>query len=79
MKVLLFHDLRKLAETEQIELNLAGPLDEDALWQMILDVAPALAPFRGIARIARNQTYASAGETFQPDDEIALIPPVSGG
>lgn len=29
--------------------------------------------------IAKNLTYASDDEIIKPDDELALIPPVSGG
>ena len=34
-----------------------------------------LAPFA----VARNQAYATDDEALQPGDELALIPPVSGG
>jgi molybdopterin converting factor subunit 1 len=30
-------------------------------------------------RIAVNQTYADPGRVMQPGDEVAIIPPVSGG
>lgn len=33
----------------------------------------------GVARLAVNKRYASAGDVIKPGDELALIPPVSGG
>jgi tetratricopeptide (TPR) repeat protein len=40
---------------------------------------PGLARFRGSVRLARNSEYVGPDARFGPDDEVALIPPVSGG
>ncbi|MCS7002778.1 MAG: MoaD/ThiS family protein [Dehalococcoidia bacterium] len=40
---------------------------------------PSLARLAQIGRYAVNHDYASADTPVAPDDEIALIPPVSGG
>ena len=40
---------------------------------------PGLAPFRGNIRLARNLEFAGFDTRFNDDDEVALIPPVSGG
>jgi len=40
---------------------------------------PALAAHRANTRLARNGAYAGESEIFGADDEVALIPPVSGG
>ena len=37
------------------------------------------AAFRSSVRLARNGEYARPDERFEPNDEVALIPPVSGG
>jgi len=39
---------------------------------MLVEMFPGLAVLQKSARIARRETYL-------PDDEIAVIPPVSGG
>jgi molybdopterin synthase sulfur carrier subunit len=39
---------------------------------------PALAALRSLA-VAVNGQYADAATSIQPGDEVALIPPVSGG
>lgn len=40
---------------------------------------PRLAAARGRLRFAVNQRYADAGAALRPGDEVAIIPPVSGG
>jgi molybdopterin converting factor small subunit len=37
------------------------------------------AALRLVIRLARNGEFAPLDARFHPDDEIALIPPVSGG
>lgn len=53
--------------------------DSEALWSELLAAFPALAPLQSSIRLARNGSYAAADELFRQGDEIALIPPVSGG
>lgn len=79
MEVVLFSHLRDAAGTDRLLLDAAGPLDADALWLRIVEQAPALAKYRPSVRIARNAAYLEPGEEVGPGDEIALIPPVSGG
>jgi len=55
------------------------PLTEEAFWQLLLTEFPALAALRRSVRLARNEEYVEAGSTFSAGDEVALIPPVSGG
>ena len=40
---------------------------------------PALADVRRALRVAVNQEYVDLGHTLSDNDEVALIPPVSGG
>jgi molybdopterin converting factor small subunit len=54
-------------------------ISEAKFWERLLVDFPALAPLRGSIRLARNCEYLTSGEHFQPEDEAALIPPVSGG
>lgn len=78
MRVLLFAHLK--TATGCGELNLAGAgLDTDGLWKKLLEAKPELAPFRDSVRIARNSEYVGADTKFCETDEVALIPPVSGG
>lgn len=78
MRVLFFAHLKHVTGCAEMPLE-AGPLDTEALWQRLLAAHPGLAPFRSSVRLARNAEYAPPDARFEPGDEVALIPPVSGG
>ncbi len=79
MRVLLFAHLKDAAGAAELNLEFQGPVSLDELWAALIATRPALAPFRAVVRIARNQEYATPNVRLDPDDEVALIPPVSGG
>jgi molybdopterin converting factor subunit 1 len=75
----LFAMQRELAGTRQVELDLpTGATIEDA-WTAIVERFPILAPGRPAVRFARNNDYATADTALVDGDEVAMIPPVSGG
>jgi molybdopterin converting factor small subunit len=78
MRILFFAQTRQATGTAEAVLE-ADALEADALWALLLARWPGLAPSRGVTRLARNGAYARPGEVFRADDEVALIPPVSGG
>ncbi len=78
MRILFFAHLRDAAGCAETQLS-GNDLDADALWQLIITAKPALAPFRASVRLAKNSEYVSPGTRFYETDEVALIPPVSGG
>jgi molybdopterin converting factor small subunit len=78
MKILFFAQLKDVAGVDQMSLA-ADSLGAEALWDLLIARWPALAPHREQTRLARNGVYAVAGEVFGSEDEVALIPPVSGG
>jgi len=78
MRILLFAHLKDVAGRG--ELNLPCPAaDTDGLWRELIAACPALARFRGSVRLARNSEYVGPDARFTDADEVALIPPVSGG
>jgi molybdopterin converting factor subunit 1 len=79
MRVLYFAQTRRLTGIASETLPVSAPLSSAALWELLLAQHPALAPLRAVTRLARNGEFASADALFAPDDEVALIPPVSGG
>jgi molybdopterin converting factor subunit 1 len=79
MTILYFAQARRLAGIASEVLSIPSPSSADALWAEILVRHPALAPLRSVTRIARNGEFITADTLFAPGDEIALIPPVSGG
>jgi molybdopterin converting factor subunit 1 len=74
VQVRLFAALRERAGTELVELELPpGARVRDALEQIgwLTDGVPVV--------MAVNREYANAEQPLSADDELALIPPVSGG
>jgi molybdopterin synthase catalytic subunit/molybdopterin converting factor small subunit len=79
IRVRLFAVQRELARTRELGLELPeGATIEDA-WQALLQLHPVLAPGRPSVRFARNGAYAEPAERLADGDELAFIPPVSGG
>ena len=79
VKVRLFAIQRELAGTREVPLELpAGSTIENA-WTALVALHPRLAPGRPSVRFALNTEYADADAPLADGDELALIPPVSGG
>ena len=79
VRVRLFAIQRELAGAKEIPLDLPpGATIEDA-WTAVVARHPVLAPGRPSLRFARNGDYADAEEPLADGDEVAFIPPVSGG
>jgi MoaE-MoaD fusion protein len=79
VRVRLFAVQRELAGTRELALDLpAGATIEDA-WRALVSRHPVLAPGRASVRFALNGVYAEPGDALADGDELAFIPPVSGG
>lgn len=79
VRIRLFAIQREQAGTREVAVELApGSTVEDA-WQALLDRHPILAPGRASVRFARNGDYADPATGLADGDELAVIPPVSGG
>jgi molybdopterin converting factor subunit 1 len=78
--VRLFAMLRERAGTNTLELSLApGATVEDALGRLAEEGPLAELLARLPIRTAVNREYADTGTVLSTGDELALIPPVSGG
>jgi MoaE-MoaD fusion protein len=76
--VLLFAGLAELAGRRDLQVPVAeGSLSVAALQARVLELQPGLAG-RSF-RVAVNRRYAQPTDAVRPGDEVALIPPVSGG
>jgi MoaE-MoaD fusion protein len=77
--VRLFAIQRELAGTREVHIDLRpGGSMEDA-WRAVVAEHPVLAPGRPSVRFARNGEYVDATVALEDGDEVAFIPPVSGG
>ena len=78
VSVRLFAGLRERAGADRVEVELPdGASVADLLAAMAATPVGALAP--GQCVVALNREYAPAGATVRAHDEVALVPPVSGG
>jgi molybdopterin converting factor subunit 1 len=79
VRIRLFAIQRELVGAREVPLELAdGATVEDA-WIAIAGRYPVLAPGRESLRFARNGDYAEPSTALADGDEVAFIPPVSGG
>ncbi len=79
MKILYFAHVAKALGRREDELNFPAPVTAEALWERLLALRPGLAQYRATIHLARNSEYAGPQDLFANSDEVALIPPVSGG
>jgi molybdopterin synthase catalytic subunit len=79
IRVRLFAIQRELAGTREHALDLPDGATIAEAWDGLVAAFPALAPGRGSVRFARNGAYAEAATPLSEGDEVAMIPPVSGG
>src|SRR5450755_2132052 len=78
IQVLCFGRLREMLAPE-IAVELSLPATVGDLWLLLRQQYPALAPYEGAIAIAVNQSFASPSTALEPGDQVALLPPVSGG
>lgn len=79
MRVLFFAQTKDAAGAAELELKISGNINAAELWNRLVAWQPRLADFRSTTRLACNGEYSTAETRFADGDEIALIPPVSGG
>ncbi|HUY54716.1 MAG TPA: molybdopterin converting factor subunit 1 [Candidatus Nanopelagicaceae bacterium] len=79
VRVLLFASLRQAAGTPRLDLNVSTVSSVAACWDQLCSLHPQLASWRAAVRPALNQRYVDWKEPVRPGDELAFIPPVSGG
>jgi MoaE-MoaD fusion protein len=79
VRVRLFAIQRELAGAREVSLELPADASIEMAWVALIGVHPLLAPGRAFVRFARNGDYADADTVLTDGDELAIIPPVSGG
>ena len=79
VRVRLFAIQRELAGTREVALELPDGATVADAWNGLVELHPALAPGRASVRFARNGSYADETTPLSDSDEVAMIPPVSGG
>jgi molybdopterin converting factor subunit 1 len=79
VSVRLFATLREEAGVDRVALDLSAGATAEGAWRALVAQHPALAARRPHLTAAVNRKYAPWDGTLADGDEIAFIPPVSGG
>lgn len=79
MKLLFFAQTKDAAGCGEIEWNDDLPTSTDGFWRRLCSEFPGMEHYRAVVRLARNGAFVHDLNALEADDEIALIPPVSGG
>lgn len=77
--VRLFARARELLGTDDVRVEVPDPATPGTLRQTMASHWPQLGPLLEVSRFAVNQDFADDTRPLLHTDEIALIPPVSGG
>jgi len=77
--VKLFAMLREKAGVSTLSFDLPENSTVDTVLQRLLEAHPDISQLLAKAACALNQAYSPRSTVLQDGDELALIPPVSGG
>jgi molybdopterin converting factor subunit 1 len=74
-----FAALRERIRRSEADWTLPNEATVEDLWSSLLDTNPELAPLTRSISFAVNREYVDRSHRLHDNDEVALIPPVSGG
>ena len=77
--VRLFARLRDLVGAGELVREVAEDATVQRVWDDLCAAYPAIAPYAASMSCAVNADYARLTTTLSDGDEIAFLPPVSGG
>jgi molybdopterin converting factor subunit 1 len=79
VKVLFFGRLKEIAGRREDAMEIADGASIEQLFAAYTVQSPQLAPFRASLVASRNQEFAAWSTPLHAGDEVAFLPPVSGG
>jgi molybdopterin synthase catalytic subunit len=79
LNIKLFATLKDRAGQNQIDVTIPSPATVQDLLDAVQVSYPLLAPSLPTVLVAINKNFAFPETIIDPDDEVALFPPVSGG
>lgn len=77
--VRLFARLRDLAGAGELVRDVSAPATVQTVWRSLVAELPELARYEQTMSVAVNAEYARMGSAVAEGDEVAFLPPVSGG
>jgi molybdopterin converting factor small subunit len=79
IRISLFAHHRQVAGVRRVEVEVPDGATVLDAWNALLVAVPALAAAASYSRFARNGVYVSTAEAVRDGDEVAVVPPISGG
>jgi molybdopterin converting factor subunit 1 len=77
--VRLFARLRDLAGAGELVRDVSAPATVQTVWDGLVADLPALVEYERTMSVAVNAEYARMAAPVSEGDEVAFLPPVSGG
>ena len=77
--VRLFARLRDLAGSGELVRDVPAPATVLTIWKALVADYPAIAEYERSMSVAVNADYSRMTATVAEGDEVAFLPPVSGG
>jgi molybdopterin converting factor subunit 1 len=79
VRVRLFARLREAAGRAECDVAVASGASVTDVWGALVARYPSLEPFGGSVTCAVNADFAKMAALVREGDEVAFLPPVSGG
>ena len=79
VRVRVFAALREILGKDEAEIELPEGTTIEGLWEQLVDDDDRLEPFTKSINFAINHDFVGKETELNPDDEVAFLPPVSGG
>ena len=79
MTIRLFARLRDLAGSGELVREVQAPATVGSVWSSLVGEMPALRDYERTMSVAVNADYSRMTAAVHDGDEVAFLPPVSGG
>jgi len=79
IKIKLFASAREAVGLSELFWNIANGTTVEAILDQLVEEYPRMAPLKSSLQFAVNESFVPRNHVVEAEDEIAFIPPVSGG
>ena len=79
VRVRLFARLREITGEGELEREVPAGATAETVWDALAAEYPDVERYRRVVSCAVNEEYATFGARLNDGDEVAFLPPVSGG